>query len=238
MNSHYNKEEWVAVTDKGRQVYNYNYNLSGNQFKGWKLIKTIVLTENKELTERTYLFENSADPKHEIARIDVVERNGWDQAQESLHQSLLEKMRTDIPKGTGELEEIGDVNYVAREQKSDIPAAISFTRGNIFLSINCVGDRNFDVTGIADQIDNELYKAPSAAKQKTDKIRTLKPTEAPVHAGEPYLLIRNLKKLAPRKMWLKIIVPDGELKRKGEDLIYISPTEGKKRITILATNRD
>jgi len=59
-----------------------------------------------------------------------------------------------------------------------------------------------------------------------------------VHAREPYSLIRNLKKLATRKMWLKIIVPDGELKRKGEDLIYISPTEGKKRINIFATNRD
>jgi hypothetical protein len=238
MNSNYNKEEWAAITDIGRQIYNYNYHLSGNQFKGWKLIKMIVLTENKELTEKTYMFESAADPKHEIIRIDIVERNGWDLAQESLLQSLLEKMRTDIPKGTGELKEIGDVNYVAREQKSDIPAAISFTRGNLLLSINCVGDRNFDVTGIADQIDNELHKAPTAAKQKTDKIRTLKPTEVTVRAQEQYSLIRNLKKLAPRKMWLKIIVPDGELKRKGEDLIYISPTEGKKRVNIFATNRD
>ena len=236
MNSNYNKEEWAATTDKGRQIYNYNYHLSGKEFKGWKLIKKVVLTETNELTEKAYFFESAADPKHEIIRIDIVERNGWDQAQESLHQSLLEKMRTDIPKGTGQ--EIGDVNYVAREQKSDIPAAISFTRGNILLSITCVGDRTFDVTGIADQIDNELHKAPTAAKQKTDKIRTLQPKEVTVQAREPHSLIRGLKKLTPPKMWLKVIVPDGELTRKGEDLIYTSPTAGKKRVSVFATNRE
>lgn len=238
MNSNYNKEEWAAVTDKGRQIYNYNYHLSGKEFKGWKLIKKVVLTENYELTEKAYMFESAADPKHDIVRIDIVERNGWDQAQESLHQSLLEKMRTDIPKGTGELQEIGDINYVSREQKSDIPAAISFTRGNILLSITCVGDRNFDVTGIADQIDNELHKAPTAAKQKIDKIRTLQPKEVTVKGREPHPLIKGLKKLTPPKMWLKVIVPDGELTRKGEDLIYTSPTAGKKRVSVFATNRD
>jgi hypothetical protein len=59
-----------------------------------------------------------------------------------------------------------------------------------------------------------------------------------VQAREPHPLIKGLKKLPPPKMWLKVIVPDGELKRKGEDLIYTSPSAGKKRVSVFATTRD
>ena len=237
MNSTYNTEEWAAATVLGRQVFNYNYHFSGNEFKGWKLIKVVLLMQSGESTQKTYMFENISNPKHEILRIDVTERYSWDLAQQSLQQNMEAKMRSDIPKGTGDLERIGDVNYVAREQFSDIPAAISFTRGNILLSLNCVGDRNFDVTAIAAQIDDELHKPATKSQLEKEKIKRIKPTSAVTYANEPYVLSKNLKKQFKSISWVKIIVSDGELKRRGDELIYTSSKEGKKTIDIFATDR-
>jgi hypothetical protein len=58
-----------------------------------------------------------------------------------------------------------------------------------------------------------------------------------VRAGEAYTLIENLQETAPRRGWLKIIVPDGELNRKGETLIYVSAQEGEKQVGTFAVSR-
>jgi hypothetical protein len=235
MDTDYNIEEWAARTDKGRQVYNYNYHLAGKEFKGWALIRTVVLGEAKEMTGKAYILENLSNPRQEMLRIDIIERHDWRQAQVSLLNNLLESMRPNIPNGTKELAKIGDVNYVGLMPESDIPIAFSFTRGNIFLSINSVGDKSVDVSVIAHDLDEALATVPAKNKNK-DRVRLLTPNEVSVKAQKPFVLIKNLRKIATPGIWLKIIVPDGELTRKGDDLQYVSAQEGKKQVNIFAIN--
>lgn len=237
MNPTYNIEEWTAATVLGRQVFNYNYHFSGNEFKGWKLIKAVALMESEELTQKVFLFENITNPKHEILRIDVFERFRWQQALQSLQQNLQSKMRIDIPKGTGNAESIGDVNYIAREERSDIPAAIFFTRGNLFLSLTCVGDTNFDVSDVAVRIDDELHLPPSKSELDKEKAKRIKPHDAVTDPKEPAVLISNFRKQFKKNLWVKIIVPDGEVYRRDGQLLYISPRKEKKTVNVFITDR-
>jgi hypothetical protein len=127
---------------------------------------------------------------------------------------------------------LGDVNFVSRAPESDIPVAISFTRGNLFLSINSIGEKSVNVSFVATLLDEALRGIPAKNKIVKEKIRILKPTQVVLKANEETILIKNLKKAAPRGAWLKIIVPDGELGRKGDALIYVSDKEGKKQVNI------
>jgi hypothetical protein len=233
MNSRdYNLEEWDRATIEGRQVYNYNYTLSGKEIKDWHLIKVVVLSENREQVARAYIFQSLVDPKKEILRADITETFSWRSAQVDLYNHLTESMRRGIPNGTKELAQLGDVNFVSRAPESDIPVAVSFTRGNLFLSINSVGEKNVNVSFVAILLDQLLSEMPTKNKIVKEKIRLLKPTQVVLKASIESVLIKSLKKAAPREAWLKIIVPDGELSRKGDALIYVSGKEGKKQVNI------
>jgi hypothetical protein len=236
MDSNYNIEAWATKTDQGRRVYNHNYYLSGAAFKSWSLIKVVALGDNKDLTAKAYFWESLSNPKHEMVRIDITERHYWRMAQASLHESLRESMRPDIPNGTKDLAQTGDVNFVGRVPESDIPAAINFTRGNIFLSINSIGDKSVDVSEIASYIDQALSIVPSKNMMLKEKIRVLKPTEVSAKTNETFVLIKNIRKLAAPETWLKIIVSGGELRREGDALLYVPDQEGKKQVNIFAIN--
>ena len=72
-------------------------------------------------------------------------------------------MRTDIPRVTGKLAKLGDVVFVGRDPVTDIPAAITFTRGNVRVSVASVGGRNIDVLEIAAKMDHFLSDTPTKA---------------------------------------------------------------------------
>jgi len=235
MNSHdYNAEEWARKTIEGRQVYNYNYTLSGKEIKDWHLIKVVDLNESKEQVARAYIFETPDNPKKEMMRVDITETYSWRSAQANLYKHLTESMRREIPHGTKELSKVGDVNFVGRAPESDIPVFISFTKGNLFISINSVGDKDINVSSIAIIVDEILGEIPTKSKIAKQKIRVLKPTQVVLKANKETVLIKSLKKAAPRGAWVKIIVSDGELSRRGDTLIYVSDKEGKKQVNIFS----
>ena len=234
MDTRYNIKEWAAGTTRGRQVFNYNYRMLGAEIKGWKLAKVVTMQESPEVTERVYLWQSKSEPESETVRISVTERHNWRLAQESLHQHLLECMRPDIPRGTKKLAQLGDVVFVGREPQTDIPGAISFTRGNVFVSVSSVGERTSDVSAIAAGLDGALSEPPAKRELEKGKLQLLSPKAATVKANEAHVLIENLREAAPGGEWLKIIVPDGELSRKGDALIYVSPQGGEKHVSAFA----
>ena len=239
MNTNYNLEEWAAATSKGRQVYNHSYHLSDKAFKGWRLIKVVVLSNTKEGAANAYMFENPKNPGQEMIRIDILEEYSRQSAQAMLRNHLTECMRPDILSGTRNVAKIGDINFVNRVPESDIPAAIFFTRGNIFLSMNSVGEKDIDLSDFAVQLDDDLNKPGSSPAGGKEKIRVLPPkASVTLKAGDAHILIKDVRKVTPRDTWVKIIVPDGELSRKGDAIIYSSETGGAKNVSIEAISRE
>jgi hypothetical protein len=236
MNTHYNVEEWAAGTTRGRQVFNYNYRMLGTEFKGWKLLKVVTLREDRVVTEKAYIWQSESDPEYEMIRVDITEHHNWRKAQESLHVHLVQCMRPDIPRGTKKLAQLGDVNFVSREPHTDVPSTVSFTRGNLCISVSSVGEKNVDVSNIGARVDGALSGPPAESEVETGRVRALTPKMATVAANKAHVVIENLQKSAPRGRWLKIIVPDGELSRKGNALIYVSSQGGRKRVETFAAD--
>jgi hypothetical protein len=236
MNTQYNPEEWAAETTSGRQVFNYNYRMLGAEIRGWKLAKTVTMRESPEATETVYLWQSRSDPEREMVRVGITERGSWRFAQESLADQLHNSMRPDIPRGTRQLASVGDVNFVGREPHTDIPAAISFVRGNLSVSVSSVGETNVDVSEIAKALDQALSAPPTERELEQGKAEA-KAIRARVNAGEAHALIESLPEAAPADGWLKVLAPDGELSREGDALIYVSPESGAKRVETFLVSR-
>jgi hypothetical protein len=231
MNSDYDVKEWAAGTTRGRRVFNFGFRLSGSEFRGWKLLKTVTMQETRGVTERAYLWQNKRDPEHAMVKVNVTERNSWRLAQASLRERLLEHARPDIPRGTKRVAQVGDVVFAARYPESDIPAEITFVRGNVCVSVSTAGPRRVDVADMALRLDRALSEPPAKREIEKRKVRPRSPRATAVKAKRSVALIEDLREAASRGEWVKVIVPDGELVRKGNALIYKSPESGKKRVT-------
>jgi hypothetical protein len=223
-------EEWAGGTTRGRHIFNYGHRMLGNELRGWEMLKSVVMETGRGVEEKVYLWQGKDDPGREMVRVAVAELPSWHLAQNRLRDVLNNSMRPDVPRATGRLAKLGDVTFVARDPQSDIPAAVSFTRGNVCVSVNSVGERNVDVSEIAARLDRALSEPPTKPEVEKGRVRTRAPKTAAVKAGEPRVLIDNLREAASRGGWLKVIAPDGELSREGDALIYVSSQGGKKDI--------
>lgn len=236
MDSQYDLQEWAAATTRGRQVFNYGYRLTADDLKGWKLSKVVTLQEDRDAAAQACIFGSASDPEHEMVRVDITERTSWRLAQESLHQHLLNSMRSDLSREIRQLAQVGDVVFVARAPQTDIAGSVSFTRGNVLTVVSSVGSRNVDVSKIAGQLDRALSEPPAKAELTKGLVRARAPKTATVTAGRPLVLIDKLAEAA-RGAWLKVLVPDGELSRKGNALMYVSPESGRKRVEAFIARR-
>jgi hypothetical protein len=237
MDRQYDVEEWAAATTRGRHVFNHNYRLLGGEFRGWELLKVVAMKTGQVPDEKVYLWNRKGDPGRDMVRVDVAERSDWRLAQERLRDELANSMRPDIPRATGTLARLGDVSFVSRDPQSDVPAAISFTRGNVCVLVNSVGENNVDVSELATRVDRLLSEPPAKAEVEKRRVHVRPPKAVAVKADKAHVLIKNVKAAAPRGEWLKIIAPDGELTRRGNALIYVSPKDGKRRIGIFESKQ-
>jgi hypothetical protein len=225
----YTVEEWAP--EATRRVFNYNFRMLGGEFRGWELLRVVDMKTGQVPDEKVYLWKSKGDPGRNMVRVLIAERSDWQLAQERLRDELSNSMRPDIPRGTGKLGGLGDIVFVSRDPQSDVPAAISFTRGNICVLVNSVGASSIDVSELATILDNLLSKPPRKVEMKKRQVRLRAPKVA-AKGAKAHVLIKNLRVTAPRGEWFKIIAPDGELTRKGDALIYVSPQDGKRPISI------
>lgn len=234
MDDHYNIEDWAAGTTRGRQIFNYRYRMFGNEIKGWKLIKVVPMQEGSDVTTNAYLWQSRHEPEHELLRVDITECRDWRQAHQSLHDYLMHCMRPDIPRGSRQLAQLGDVVFVGRAAQADIPGAAFFARGNVFVSVSSSGEKDIDVSDPAIRVDHTLSEPPLRRDVEKGKARAIKPKAVTTKADEAVVLIANLEKAAPRGEWLKIIVPDGEIASKDNTLTYVSAQGGTKAVEAYA----
>jgi hypothetical protein len=226
----YDTKAWAGETTLGRRVFNHRFRMLGREFSGWQLLKRVPMHEDRSMSEVTYLWQNEAAPRQQLIRVNVREVGSWRDAQKQLLGVLHENMRSDLPRGTGRLAELGDVQFVARALPSDIPAAVRFTRGNIAVSVDSAGPTILDVSEIALGIDRLLREAPTKvpALRRLAQVKT--PKIALIKGKEGVALVKDLAKSGDQ--WLKVLVPDGELRRKGQSVVYTAPPPARKAVQV------
>jgi len=231
----YDLKAWADQTTRGRQVFNFRYRMRDRDIPGWTLLKVVAMPQAKRAVETVYLWRQNELGDRTLARVSIAELDSWRGAQSRLRETLGDCMRPAIPPGTGKLAQIGDVNLTARDPQSDVAAAVWFVRGNLRVSVASVGEVNIDVSEIAARIDRALAQAPSKAAAVKRRVAVTAPKTVIVRARQRVPLIKALSKSVPANSWLKIIVPDGDISKQDDSLVYVSPEGGKKQIGVYAT---
>jgi len=234
LKSKYDSKTWATETNAGRRVFNHNFRIKGSDVADWPLVKAVLMHKDKRLVETTFVVRGKDSPDRHLISVNVTELPDWRSAQKHLLEILDHCMRPDIPRGSGDAATVGDVSFVARAPESDVPAAIQFTRGNIAVAVSSVGPVNIDVSAVAAAVDRLL----SEPTEKLPSIKKLAKVQAPksvvIRSKEGSRLVKSLK--ATGDTWLKVIVPDGELRREDNALVFVSRKHGKKSVQIVSVS--
>lgn len=226
----YDTEAWAATTELGRRVFNYNYRMTGSEIRGWELVNTADMEHEPGLIERIYIWERKGSDGNALIRVGITETNEWRRAQAQLQTQLVHSMRPDIPRGKGRLAKIGDVSFVGQPPDADTVATLVFTRGNVTVSVASVGKELVDVTSVARSIDRNFSEPPVKKELEAKRALDRSPGPVTVKKLERVQLIERLPEPVTRSGWLKVIVPDGEIAREGDELVYMPPKAGSKRV--------
>ncbi|MEQ6341384.1 MAG: hypothetical protein M3A44_06930 [Gammaproteobacteria bacterium] len=229
MDTPYDLQAWADATTRGRRLYNYNYRMSGDELRGWELINVVPMENTPRHHETVYLWEKKGSDGQELVRIGIAEADDWRAAQSQLHEQLRHSMRPDIPRGAGKLAAVGDVNYAGQEPGGTRVASLVFSLGNVSITISSVGDKTVDVSAIAQRLDHTLGEPPAKEEIKAGKAERLTTPVLKVKKGQTTTLIECLPERESTG-WHKLIVPDGELKREDDAIVYVSPSAGEKKI--------
>ena len=230
----YDIEKWAAATTRGRHVFNHNYRMLGNELRGWELVNAVTMEPEPGVQEQVYLWQKQGGSGEELLRISLVERSSWRNAQQQLRGQLYHSMRADIPRAAGKLAKLGDVSFVGQDPETKGIALVAFTRGNMYVSVSSVGDILVDVSNVARKLDRTFNEPPKDAEIKKGQAEDTSPESLKVKARESTTVLEQLPVRAARGRWLKIIAPDGELRREDDNLIYVSSKAGKKKIAAYA----
>jgi hypothetical protein len=222
-------EDWAAATDLGRRVFNFNYRMTGSEIRGYELVNIVDMRSEPDLTERVYMWEKKGSDGKQLIRVGIAEAAEWRRAQAQLQSQLGESMRPDIPRGTGKLAKLGDISFAAGDDRAAI-AAVSFVRGNLSVTVDSAGSEPVDVAAVATSLDR-LFSAPPKAQELAEaRVVDRSPAPLEVPKAASIALPERLPEPVLSNGWLKVIVPDGEIGRDGDRLIYRSAEEGTKRI--------
>lgn len=226
----YDLDAWAAATDFGRRVFNYNYRMTGSEIRGWELVNTVEQPSEPGLTERIYIWEKKGSAGRQLIRIAITETGEWRRAHGQLQAQLVQSMRPDIPQSAGKLAQLGDVSYAAGPPDAGMVAAIQFVRGNLSISVASAGDEMVDVAAVAKSLDLAFGEPPTPKDLQEARALDRSPEALTVTKDAPTLLKDALPAPVLRNGWLKLIVPDGEIAREGDALVYRPDSDGAKSI--------
>ncbi|HEV8545673.1 MAG TPA: hypothetical protein VGQ64_05235 [Candidatus Limnocylindrales bacterium] len=195
----------------------------GDELAGGHLLKTMPMETAGGLRELVYVWEGPEGAGRELLRIGTAELPDWRLAHERLAAP---------PDNPGAIEtpgSVGDIAVVERDPETDLPVAISFARGNAYVSVRSAGDRVVDVTAAVERLDQSM-RLP-LERSGVDGARVEEGVlEVTSHEdGEERVIIESIVHTA-HGGWLKVLAPDGELRREGDSLIYVARSVGPTRI--------
>jgi hypothetical protein len=230
MNAGYDTSEWAAETTLGRRIFNANFRLGGSGLRGWEIVKSVVMEQEAGVTERVTIWRKSGARRETLIRVGVVEYDSWSAAQQGLYVTLLHCMRPDIPRGKGALARTGDVSFAASDAKAKAAASVFFSRGNVVVSVASVGEAPVDVAAFAKKVDAALRTPPTDSELKRGLAEQSSPRSFDVKRRRSVTIIESLPQVLAAGGWVKVIAPDGELRREDDHLVYVSAGAGRKRV--------
>lgn len=234
METPYRVDDWAEETVVGRRIFNAGFRMLGVELESWQLLKTVPMETSRGEGELAYIWAGRGRATREMLRIGIAELPDWRLAQQRLREDLEMSMHPDIPRGTGSLWRVGDIVFVARDPQSDVPAAITFARGNVCFSVRSVGDRAVDVSDVAKRLDQAMSQPPTRSELDEERVEVRSLERTAREAGEEQVIIESIV-ASSRGGWLKVFASDGELRRQGDALIYVSASAGLTRFqTFLA----
>ena len=230
MSAHYDTAEWAAETTLGRRVFNANFRMTGNELPGWQLVNSASTEHESGVIERIYVWRKSGARRETLIRAGIVELDSWRAAQQHQLITLLNCMRPDIPRAKGALAATGDISFAASERKSKALASVFFTRGNVLVSLASVGDTAVDVSALAKKLDASLREPPKKGELTKGLAEQRSPRSFDVKKTQPIAVIDGLSRVVATGARVKVIAPDGELRREDDRLIYLPEGKGRKRV--------
>ena len=228
MNVTYDTSKWAAETTLGRHVFNVNFRLTGSELRGWELVNVVAMEHEPGVTEQVYVLRKTGARRETLIRVGIAELDSWRAAQERLHTVLLHSMRPDIPRAAGILEQTGDVSFAAYEAQA--AASIFFVRGNVLVTVASVGEATVDVSTLARKLDATLCQPPKKAELESGLAEHRSPRSFEVKKARPIDVVESLPQATAADTQVKVIVPDGELHREDDRLVYVSESGGRKRV--------
>jgi len=222
-------EQWAAEVIEGRRIFNAGFRMLPDDLQDWEFVKSVPIETSREGSELVHMWQRGGG--RELLRIQVAELADWSQALERLREDLQMSMRSDIPRATGALGKLGDIAFGARTPETDIPAAVTFVRGNVFVSVRSVGDRVADASPAASWLDEALSRPPRPKDPAGKAIRTRWIETKPRRAGMEEIIVGRVAE-ATAEGWLKVLATDGELRRRGDSLIYVSGSAKPSRVEL------
>jgi hypothetical protein len=234
MQTRYDTSEWKSETVFGRRLFIYNYAMRADELSGWDLIKTVsVEHEEEEVTEKIHIWKATASQEDSL-RISIVETADWLQAHEFLKLELEHCMNPEIRHTSGTTQKAGDVQYFANAEDSATPAAVFFTRGNLQINVRSLGEKPVNALRIAMRMDARLLNPlPAGSAPPADSAHPISLVATP---PDTVRILDKLPEFASGWRWLRVEVPDGEVRREGDALLYIPATAGSKVIQTLRLN--
>jgi hypothetical protein len=195
----------------------------GDELAGWHLLKTMPMETAGGLRELVYVWEGPEGAGRELLRIGTAELPDWRLAHERLAAP---------PDNLGAIEtrgSVGDIAVVERDPETDVPVAVSFARGNSYVSVRSAGDRVVDVTAAVERLDQSMRLPLELSGVDGARVEEGVLEVTSHEDGEERVIIESIVHTA-HGGWLKVLAPDGELRREGDSLIYVARSVGLTRI--------
>jgi hypothetical protein len=230
MDAGYDTSEWATETTLGRRIFNANFRPDGVRLGGWEVVKSVAVEPEAGVVERVTIWRKTGARRETLIRVGVVEYDSWSAAQQGLYGALVNCMRPDIPRGKGAIARTGDVSFAASDAKAKGAAAAFFARGNVAVSVASVGEATVDVAPFARKLDSALTKPPRDSELKRGVAAQGSPRSFEVRGRRPVTIIPSLRQVLEAGGWLKVIAPDGELRREDDQLVFVAERPGRKRV--------
>lgn len=220
-------QETIARSPAGARVFNHNLRLSGDELPGWEIFRSAITETGRHPSAHAYFWRRRGGGDRQVIRVDIAESENWRVSLTQLASDLAQRMNPEpilAAEGTAML---GDLQFSYREQVTDIVAATLFNSGNLRVALSSVGETTVDVSPAATLLDSLIGDpAASGAKRTASGKASSRVTEA--KPGSPIVLVEDLFAGEFSAAWLKVVVPDGELQRDRNRLVY-TPTEGGRK---------
>ncbi|HEY5748825.1 MAG TPA: hypothetical protein VIU12_22300 [Chryseolinea sp.] len=225
----YDIDSWANQTKEGKNIFIWDFLLNGSEFSGWKLYDVQVETSDSLQKKVEYYCQNSEN-KAEAVKIDVIQNPSWQAAQKTLLDLVKDHMAKELPPFSASTKRsLGDVAYTGTTGIHHV----LFSRANIVVVLNTIGDKDIDVAKFAEQLDGMFTSKPESSNAKFSP--DIYVFELVGNKSDQRQRVRFEVVDPVQNVWLKFFCTHGQFLQDSDGLSWL-PGNGDGQITLVVTN--